>query len=285
MRGPGGAFAERGEWAGVAATGWTWSAQFGDLDNDGFLDLYAVNGMIAAEIFGHLPGAELVEENQALRNDGSGRFVPAPEWGLGATESGGGMAFADLDLDGDLDIVVNNLEAPALLFENRLCGGAGLEVDLRWLGSPNPRAIGAGVRLATAAATYLRTVQATCRPAAATCPAPPRASTSACPPPRPSPSTLTVTWPDGAVTRSAGLRPRTPGHHRTLTHRCPEALRRTAVQRSRARQPAFVSICAASGMIGHGPSTESAPFGACEGRERQWLKLDNRRQQPTSSRM
>ena len=102
MRGPGGAFAERGEWAGVAATGWTWSAQFGDLDNDGFLDLYAVNGMIAAEIFGHLPGAELVEENQALRNDGSGRFVPAPEWGLGATESGRGMAFADLDLDGDL---------------------------------------------------------------------------------------------------------------------------------------------------------------------------------------
>ena len=88
----------------------------------------------------------------------------------------------------DLDIVVNNLEAPALLFENRLCGGAGLEVDLRWPGSPNPRAIGGGVRLATAAATYLRTVQATCRPAAATCPAPPRASTSACPPPPPTPS-------------------------------------------------------------------------------------------------
>ena len=205
MRGPGGAFAERGEWAGVAATGWTWSAQFGDLDNDGFLDLYAVNGMIAAEIFGHLPGAELVEQNQALRNDGSGRFVPAPEWGLGATESGRGMAFADLDLDGDLDIVVNNLEAPAVLFENRLCGGAGLEVDLRWPGSPNPRAIGASVRLATADATYLRTVQAgsgylSSAPARLHFGLPAAAADTL---------TLTVTWPDGVVTRSAGLRPRT----------------------------------------------------------------------------
>ena len=205
MRGPGGAFAERGEWAGVAATGWTWSAQFGDLDNDGFLDLYAVNGMIAAEIFGHLPGAELVEQNQALRNDGSGRFVPAPEGGLGATESGRGMAFADLDLDGDLDIVVNNLEAPALLFENRLCGGAGLEVDLRWPGSPNPRAIGASVRLATADATYLRTVQAgsgylSSAPARLHFGLPAAAAYTL---------TLTVTWPDGVVTRSAGLRPRT----------------------------------------------------------------------------
>ena len=205
VRGAGGAFAERGEWAGIAATGWTWSAQFGDLDNDGFLDLYAVNGMIAAEIFGHLPGAELVEQNQALRNDGSGRFVRAPEWGLGATESGRGMAFADLDLDGDLDIVVNNLEAPALLFENRLCGGAGLEVDLRWPGSPNPRAIGAGVRLATATATYLRTVQAgsgylSSGPARLHFGLPAAAA---------DPLTLTVTWPDRAVTQAAGLRPHT----------------------------------------------------------------------------
>ena len=160
VRGPGGAFAERGEWAGIAATGWTWSAQFGDLDNDGFLDLYAVNGMIDADIFGHLPGAELVEQNQALRNDGGGRFVRTPEWGLGATESGRGMAFADLDNDGDLDIVVNNLEEPAVLFENRLCGGAAVEVDLLRPGSPNPRAIGAAVRLTAGAAAYLRTVQA-----------------------------------------------------------------------------------------------------------------------------
>ena len=53
--------------------------QFGDLDNDGALDLYVVNGMINEGLFGDFPGDELVEENQALRNDGTGHFAPAPE--------------------------------------------------------------------------------------------------------------------------------------------------------------------------------------------------------------
>ena len=61
-----GSFVNRAPGAGLAATGWTWSVQFGDLDNDGFLDLYAVNGMVG-KVFDHLPDAELVEENQALR--------------------------------------------------------------------------------------------------------------------------------------------------------------------------------------------------------------------------
>ena len=66
--------------SGVAATGWSWSAQFGDLDNDGDLDLYAVNGMVG-DPFRNLENAELVEQNQALRNLGGGRFTAAPEWG------------------------------------------------------------------------------------------------------------------------------------------------------------------------------------------------------------
>lgn len=41
---------------------------------------------------------------------------------------------ADLDADGDLDIVVNNLLAPAMLFENQLCTGEALEIDLLWPG-------------------------------------------------------------------------------------------------------------------------------------------------------
>ena len=64
----GGAFHERGvEW-GIDASGWSWSSKFGDLDHDGFLDAYVVNGMIAVELFEHLPGGDLVEENQAFRN-------------------------------------------------------------------------------------------------------------------------------------------------------------------------------------------------------------------------
>jgi len=145
---------------GVDATGWSWSGQFGDLDNDGFLDLYVVNGMIAQNLFAHLPSYELVEENQALRNRGDGGFVAAPEWGLASTASGRGMAMADLDGDGDLDIVVNNLRGSAQLFENQLCRGAGLEVDVAWRSSANTRAIGAQLELYTSLGVLRRDVRA-----------------------------------------------------------------------------------------------------------------------------
>ncbi|MDQ2995902.1 MAG: CRTAC1 family protein [Chloroflexota bacterium] len=145
---------------GISATGWSWSGEFGDLDNDGALDLYVANGMIEAELFRYLPGGELIEQNRALRNDGAGNFVPAPAWGLGSSRSGRGMSIADLDGDGDLDIVVNNLRAPAQLFENRLCGGASLEVDLRWPASKNSRALGTTLVLHTSAGDYMRELQA-----------------------------------------------------------------------------------------------------------------------------
>ncbi|MBI3957169.1 MAG: CRTAC1 family protein [Chloroflexi bacterium] len=145
---------------GVEATGWSWAARFGDLDNDGLLDLYVVNGMIASNLFGHLDNGELVEENQALRNLGDGDFAPVPQWGLGATASGRGMVLADMDGDGDLDAVVNNLRSSALLLENRLCAGPGLAVDLRWPGSANPFAVGAQVELVTSQGVLRRDVRA-----------------------------------------------------------------------------------------------------------------------------
>jgi enediyne biosynthesis protein E4 len=66
----------------------------------------------------------------------------------------------DLDGDGDLDIVVNNLRGPAQLFENRLCGGSSLQVDLFWPGSGNSRAIGATLALHTDRGTLYRDVRA-----------------------------------------------------------------------------------------------------------------------------
>ncbi|HXF64767.1 MAG TPA: CRTAC1 family protein [Caldilineaceae bacterium] len=145
---------------GVDGTGWSWSAKFGDLDRDGYLDLYVVNGMIEERMFAHLPNHELVEANQAFRNNGQGRFVRAPEWGLGSTYSGRGMVMADFDLDGDLDIAVNNLRAPAQLFENRLCGGRSLQVDLRWPAAQNTHAIGARLALRTSRGVLYRDVRA-----------------------------------------------------------------------------------------------------------------------------
>ncbi len=154
-----GHYVNESEARGVDATGWSWSGKFGDLNQDGYLDLFVVNGMIEGTTFANLPHHELVEEDQAFRNDGTGHFIPAPEWDLGSLESGRGMSMADLDSDGDLDIVINNLHGPAQLFENQLCEGSSIEADLFWPGSLNTRAIGATLILHTDHGDYRRDVR------------------------------------------------------------------------------------------------------------------------------
>jgi enediyne biosynthesis protein E4 len=146
---------------GLAGTGWSWSGKFGDLNQDGFLDLYVVNGMIEFTTFAHLPNHELVEENQAFANNGAGQFELMPQWALNSRLSGRGMSMADFDMDGDLDIVVNNLRGVAELFENQLCEGRNLQVELHWSESHNPRAIGATLALETSIGTLYRNVRAT----------------------------------------------------------------------------------------------------------------------------
>jgi len=149
--------------AGVDATGWSWSARFGDLDLDGALDLYVVNGFTEETLLGHLPNHELVEANQALRNDGTGDFEVAPEWELGSLRSGRGMVMADMDNDGDLDILVNNVRAPAALYENRLCVPAfssALRMRLQQPQVQNRNAIGAQIVVYTNNGRMTRTVVA-----------------------------------------------------------------------------------------------------------------------------
>jgi hypothetical protein len=119
-----------------------------------------VNGMIALDIFGYLPNDELVEENQTFRNIAGAAFTPAPAWGLGSTASGRGMSMADLDQDGDLDIVINNLRSPAQLFENQLCTGHNLTLDLRDERQLNPYALGSQVIVHTSRGAMTRELRA-----------------------------------------------------------------------------------------------------------------------------
>ena len=189
---------------GVDGTGWTWTSRFGDLNNDGYLDLYTVNGMIEETLFSHLPDQELVEENQAFRNEEGLHFEPMPGWDLDSTNSGRGMVMADLDQDGDLDIVVNNLRGPARLFENQLCAGSALEVDLRWPGSGNTQAVGARLRLHTDADTLLRDVRAGSGYLSGDAP---RVHFGF--PPETTLQSLEILWPDGAITELTDLQPNT----------------------------------------------------------------------------
>jgi hypothetical protein len=153
-------FADEASQYGLEATGWSWSGKFGDLDQDGFVDLYVVNGFMEMTTFAHLPSHELVEENQVRRNEGNGRFQPMPDWNLGSIASGRGMSMGDLDGDGDLVFVVNILRAPAQLFENQLCEGQSLQVDLLWPDSSNTRALGAALALHTTGGAYYRDIRA-----------------------------------------------------------------------------------------------------------------------------
>lgn len=198
VRDPNGTYQNEAYQRLVDATGWSWSGKFGDLDQDGLLDLYVVNGMLAADLFAYLPGKELVEENQVLRNTGRGEFERMPGWGLGSQASGRGMTQADMDGDGDLDIVINNLAGPAELFENRLCSGHALLVRLHWRGSRNPDAVGARVVLTTSQGKYHRDVKVgtgylSTDPATLHFGLPSGAK----------PERLTVHWPDGRVSSVA----------------------------------------------------------------------------------
>ncbi|MFM2307922.1 MAG: hypothetical protein RLY87_42, partial [Chloroflexota bacterium] len=175
----------------ATSTGWSWSTRFGDLDNDGNLDLYAVNGMIAENLFPFLPDNALVEQNQALRFDGT-RYTPAPHWGLATTAQGRGMTMTDLNNDGRLDIVVNNLLSPSIVYENQLCGGTALRVVLRQSGT-NPSAIGAQLRLTTDTAIRWGTITTTRGYVSGDAPVVQYGLGTEVP------TSLTVRWPDGAL--------------------------------------------------------------------------------------
>lgn len=164
---PDGSYGEVALMAGVAATDWSWTPIFMDVDLDGYEDLLITNGFEfdVMDQDGHdelknpkrrLSEAELKRHmqflpkwrtrNAAFRNRGDGTFEPADHgWGFDHLGVSFGMAQADLDGDGDLDLVVNNLNESAGLYRNN-GGGHRVAVRLRGL-APNTHGIGARLRL------------------------------------------------------------------------------------------------------------------------------------------
>ncbi len=132
-------FSEIGQLAGVYQTEWSWSPLFADFDNDGFKDLVVTNGFpkdITDRDFISFRGKVstvtgidyLLEQvpsvkvaNYIFKNNGDLTFKDmTKQWGLDQPTFSNGAAFADLDNDGDLDYIVNNINDFAMLYENTL---------------------------------------------------------------------------------------------------------------------------------------------------------------------
>ncbi len=107
-----------------------WGAGIADLDNDGYPDLFLVTGSVYPEIEGKVPGYPYKTARVIFRNLGNGKFEELIENagpGVAAVHSSRGCAFGDFDNDGDLDILIVNLNEPPSLLRNDITG------DRRWL--------------------------------------------------------------------------------------------------------------------------------------------------------
>ncbi|MCA6491008.1 MAG: VCBS repeat-containing protein [Chitinophagaceae bacterium] len=173
-----GTFGEIGQYAGIQATDWSWAALWMDFDNDGNKDLFVSNGipkrMNDIDYINFVSGDDIQQKlrsnnirdkdlsltkkfpeikipNQFFRNTGNLRFdnyTDSIKNNLPTFSNG--AAYADLDLDGDLDIVVNNIDDPGFIYANNTnttkSKVASASITLR--GSElNPLAIGARVLL------------------------------------------------------------------------------------------------------------------------------------------
>ncbi|MES2647691.1 MAG: FG-GAP-like repeat-containing protein [Bacteroidota bacterium] len=140
-----GTFSETAFYSGVAATDWSWGGLIFDADNDGLSDLYVCNGIyndltdqdfidfFANDIIQNMPVTgkkqeidEIIEKmpsisipNKAYKNIGNMKFADkGTDWGFEKPSFSNGAAYADLDNDGDLDLVINNLNEKCFVYKN-----------------------------------------------------------------------------------------------------------------------------------------------------------------------
>jgi hypothetical protein len=112
----------------------SWGTVFADLDNDGDQDLVIANGHIYPQVDGHPEfGMIYAQRNLLLENTGEGRFKDVTRRagpGFALLQSSRGLAAGDYDNDGDLDLLISNLDEPPALLRNDTAGGSWLTVVL-----------------------------------------------------------------------------------------------------------------------------------------------------------
>jgi hypothetical protein len=160
-------FSEIARMAGVSHTDWSWSALFADFDNDGYKDIFVGNGYPKAvndqdymnavnaanqrrdvsrlrQLLTELPSYDL--SNYVFRNNGNLTFADKTrQWGMDQPSYSYGAAYADLDKDGRLDLVVNNIDAPAFVYQNVApADDAHHYIDITLAGE-SPRELTAGI--------------------------------------------------------------------------------------------------------------------------------------------
>ncbi len=164
-----GYFSDIAQFSGISKSDWSWAPLIADFDGDGYKDVLITNGIkreIANQDFGNfldseqdavndmsleqvldrMPSEKL--QNYVFKNNGDLSFTKvSTSWGFDKALNSNGVAYADLDNDGDLDVVMNNLEDEASIYQNHTTSNF-LNIEL--IGSEaNLNAIGAKVRVIT----------------------------------------------------------------------------------------------------------------------------------------
>jgi hypothetical protein len=139
-----GTYSEIGQLAGVSNTDWSWAALLADFDNDGWKDLFVSNGYLKdytnmdflkfkgdylrttdqnaihnnlLNLVYKMPSSNV--NNYIFKNNGDLTFAnKSQSWGMDAPSNSNGAAYADLDNDGDLDMIINNININAFIYEN-----------------------------------------------------------------------------------------------------------------------------------------------------------------------
>ncbi|MBL8203979.1 MAG: CRTAC1 family protein [Blastocatellia bacterium] len=141
-----------------------WGTRLFDYDNDGWLDLFVVNGHVYPQIEGAFPGAEYPQRKLFYRNLRNGTFAEtATELGTALMQRrvSRGAAIGDYDEDGDLDIIVNEIDGAPMLLRNDGGDKAGNWISLKLQGTKaNRNAVGARVTLKAGGLTQVQEVYA-----------------------------------------------------------------------------------------------------------------------------